>query len=327
MFLNHSKSRSLAAPHSLGVLLTRTPRLSSVEWQTLNWASRWLIMVRAVVLVMTLSSVSVGIVLAAIDTTLQWDRVLALLVGLTMAHACNNLVNDWTDQRLGVDRDNYFRRRYGTHVLEDGLVNPRTFLLVTVLTGCLALACAAWLIAEVGSAIIYLTLTGVLFVLFYTWPLKHLALGELAVLLVWGPLLAGGSYFVLTESINATVLLVSFLAGIGPTLVILGKHIDKYEHDHDRGIRTLPVVIGQPASQWLTLSLIAVHWLLVLVLAVRGMPAVSICLITLPALRSLIISLLSTPPSSRPRDFPEEVWPPWRFATAGISISPSCWPC
>jgi 1,4-dihydroxy-2-naphthoate octaprenyltransferase len=34
------------------------------------------------------------------------------------------------------------------------------------------------------------------FVLFYTWPLKYIGLGEIAVLIVWGPLMIGGGYFV-----------------------------------------------------------------------------------------------------------------------------------
>ena len=34
--------------------------------------------------------------------------------------------------------------------------------------------------------------------LFYTWPLKYIGLGEIAVLLVWGPLMIGGGYFVIT---------------------------------------------------------------------------------------------------------------------------------
>ena len=39
---------------------------------------------------------------------------------------------------------------------------------------------------------------GAFFVLFYTWPLKYIGLGELAVIIVWGPLMVGGGYFVVT---------------------------------------------------------------------------------------------------------------------------------
>ena len=44
------------------------------------------------------------------------------------------------------------------------------------------------------------------------------------------------------------MILVSIISGIGPTLVILGKHMDKYVDDSEKGISSLPVVIGLTAS-------------------------------------------------------------------------------
>src|SRR5205085_899440 len=52
-----------------------------------------------------------------------------------------------------------------------------------------------WLLLGLGS----------FFVLFYTWPLKYIALGEIAVFLVWGPLMIGGGYYVLAHSWNWNV--------------------------------------------------------------------------------------------------------------------------
>ncbi|MBT4162143.1 MAG: prenyltransferase [Gammaproteobacteria bacterium] len=265
---------------------------------------------------MTVSSVIVGILMAAAVTDLQWDRVLALVLGLTMAHATNNLVNDWTDQRMGVDRNNDFRRRYGTHVLEESLVSQRTFALTTLLTGIAALTCAGYLIAGIGLNILYLTLIGALFVFFYTWPLKHFALGELAVLLVWGPLMTAGSYYVLTEGLTLQVFLVSLVVGAGPTLVILGKHMDKYKQDCILTIRTLPVVIGLRASRVLSVLLIAGQWLLITYLVLNSGYGFLACALSLPALKSLLTSLRADRPLAKPDDFQEEVWPLWHSAFA-----------
>ena len=125
-------------------------------------------MVRAVVLVLTLSSVLVGVCLALETVTLPWDRVAALTVGLVLAHATNNLINDWVDHATGVDKSNYFRRQYGVHVLEDGLVSPRQFWAVTAATGGVALICAGYLIQDIhfDSAVVALTLAGAFMVLF-----------------------------------------------------------------------------------------------------------------------------------------------------------------
>src|SRR2546430_10339218 len=38
---------------------------------------------------------------------------------------------------------------------------------------------------------LFRSLAGAVFVLFYTYPLKYIGLGEVAVILVWGPLMIG----------------------------------------------------------------------------------------------------------------------------------------
>jgi len=39
--------------------------------------------------------------------------------------------------------------------------------------------------------------------LFYTWPLKYLALGELFIFLIWGPIMIAGVYIVLAQGWTA----------------------------------------------------------------------------------------------------------------------------
>ena len=48
----------------------------------------------------------------------DFGRWLLLVVGLIFAHATNNLLNDHTDYKRGVDKDNYFRTQYGPQPLE-----------------------------------------------------------------------------------------------------------------------------------------------------------------------------------------------------------------
>jgi 1,4-dihydroxy-2-naphthoate octaprenyltransferase len=54
------------------------------------------------------------------------------------------------------------------------------------------------------------------FVLFYTWPSNN-ALGELAVLIVWGPLMIGGGYYVITGAWDWWVVLASLPYALGVT--------------------------------------------------------------------------------------------------------------
>ena len=59
-----------------------------------------------------------------------------------------------------------------------------------------ALTAGLYLIfSNANDPIIWILLAaGAFFVLFYTWPLKGLGLGEVAVLVVWGPLMIGGGW-------------------------------------------------------------------------------------------------------------------------------------
>ncbi|MDA0978858.1 MAG: prenyltransferase [Proteobacteria bacterium] len=299
---------------SVAELLTGIPRLDRSTWDTMTGFQRWLVMVRAPVLVMTLSATMAGILLALVDGYFQADRLIALLTGLTLAHATNNLVNDWVDHRQGVDRENYFRRQYGTHVLEDRFVSQPVFLIIMLITGLVAAACGFYLYLVAGTAVLTLTLVGAFFVLFYTWPLKHVALGEISVLLVWGPMIVAGSYFVISESVNLTVMLLSLVFGIGPTLVILGKHMDKRPQDLARSIRTLPVVCGALLSRQICLGLLASQWLMLAALTLLGNYWLLLCLTSVPAMIPMTRALMTEPPSERPADYPEETWPLWYAA-------------
>ena len=63
-----------------------------------------------------------------------------LALGLIMAHATNNLLNDFTDYSRGVDQDNYYRSQYGPQPLVHGLMTKRELLTYAALTGAIALA-------------------------------------------------------------------------------------------------------------------------------------------------------------------------------------------
>ena len=224
--------------------LRTMPRIRADQWQKLDLVTRWLVATRASVLMMTFSSAAIGGLLAWRDGHVHW-MLLLVLVGLLFAHACNNLINDFIDSAMGIDKDNYFRNQYGVHVLEAGLVSKRRFGLYILFTALVALAAGAALVWLRGGMTLYLMLAGAFFVLFYTWPLKYIGLGEPAVLLVWGPLMIGGSYYVVSGQWNWSVIAISLCYALGPTVVLFGKHIDKLEADREKGVRSLPVLLGQ----------------------------------------------------------------------------------
>src|SRR4030066_422457 len=228
------------------------PDVSKNEWDQLDIISKWLILTRAAVLIMTFISAALAGLFAWRAGSFVFLPWFALTFGLIMAHAANNIFNDYTDYIRGVDKDNYYRTIYGAQPVASGLLTPRQHLIYFAVTGILALLAGLYLVwyTEFSPLTWLLLAAGAFFVLFYTWPLKYIAMGEVAVLLVWGPLMIGGGYFVLTGAWGWNGTLASIPYVLGVTTVIFGKHIDKLKIDREKKIHTLPVLIGERLSRY-----------------------------------------------------------------------------
>lgn len=299
------------------------PSVSKEEWDALDLVSKWLISVRAAVLIMTFLSAALAGLFALRDGEFKFFPWLALTIGLIFAHATNNLFNDYTDFVRGVDEDNYFRTLYGPQPLSHGLLSIPQLLVYTAFTGAIAVAAGIYLIAiNSWDPIIWLLLgLGAFFVLFYTWPLKYIALGEVAVFIVWGPLMIGGGYYVLAGNWNWNVVWASLPYVLGVTTVIFGKHVDKIEIDKSKKIFTLPVVLGEKASRFAIILMMILPYIIVLGLIVSKFftPVLLIVLLAIPTFLKVFPSLQHPKPDTRPDDFPEGQggWPLY-FAPLGF---------
>jgi 1,4-dihydroxy-2-naphthoate octaprenyltransferase len=293
------------------------PHVSKDEWQKLDVISKWLISTRAAVLIMTFLSGAFAGIFAFRDGKFDLAKWLLLVFGLIFSHATNNLLNDFTDFNRGVDQDNYYRAQYGPQPLVHGLMTKRQHLTYAGVTGAIALLLGLVLVAMTNLWTLLLLAIGIFFVLFYTWPLKYIALGELSVLLVWGPLMIGGGYFVLTGSWSWTVILASLPYALGVTGVIFGKHIDKYEMDRERNIHTLPVVIGERNARYTLVAMLILQYVLTLVLVLMGYYTLvmAVVVLAIPTLRKIWPMFSAPKPTEKPADFPE-VWPNYFVAAA-----------
>jgi 1,4-dihydroxy-2-naphthoate polyprenyltransferase len=285
------------------------PEVSKDEWDQLDVISKWLISTRAAVLIMTFISAALAGLFAWRDEAFSFAPWLALVFGLIMAHAANNIFNDYTDFVRGVDKDNYYRTMYGAQPVASGLMTQRQHLTYFVVTGFLALIAGLYLIWYTGfSSTTWILLgLGSFFVLFYTWPLKGLGLGEVAVLLVWGPLMIGGGYYVLTDNWSWEVVIASLPYVLGVTTVIFGKHIDKIQVDKAKKIHTLPVVIGEKAARYAVMAMMVLPYLFTgyLIATKFFTPVMLIVLFAIPALRQSIPPLTKPKPETRPEGFPD----------------------
>jgi len=202
------------------------------------------------------------------DKSLDLGAFALVTIGLTFAHATHNLLNDVVDWYRGVDKDNYFRNQYGSH--PQILMTQLELFNYFFFTASVSFMVALLLCLLRGQIVVYLTLLGAFFLLFYTYPLKWIALGELSVFLVWGVLMVGGGYYAIAAKWSWEVVLVSVPYALGVTTVIMGKHIDKLNQDRQKGIYTLPVLLGQTNAAYLLQTLILAQYLVFLYLIGSG---------------------------------------------------------
>jgi len=184
-------------------------------------------------------------------------------------------------------------------------------LAVIIGTGLVAGTCGLVLIKLVGPVMLWPMLAGSFFLLFYTWPLKLMGLGEPSVLLVWGPIMVGGTYLALSGHWSWAVAAIGAVYAIGPTTVLFGKHTDKLLEDKAKHIHTLPVVLGEKLARYSVVAMLVAQPILVVLLVLLGVLQwpMLVVLLAIPRIIDTIKVFLRARPKERPSDYPASAWP------------------
>jgi 1,4-dihydroxy-2-naphthoate octaprenyltransferase len=284
------------------------------EVRSADFLSRWLVISRACVLSMTASSALIGVLLAAEKAGIagvNWLAAALCMAGLLAAHLSNNLLNDWTDTRRGVDTEDYPRAQYSPHPLLGGLTTPRRLLAASLILLGFAFGVMAALILLRGWPVALFAAAGLTLSLSYTGFLKRHGLGELAALLAWGPLMIGGTAYACSGLLDPAFFAASLPYGLAVASVLVGKHIDKLGADRKAGVRSVPVLLGERRSRALALGLFVAFYALTAALAALRLtgPLVLLVLASLPRLVRVWRIYRRPRPASPPEDW--TVWPLW----------------
>ncbi len=294
------------------------------EWDALDPISKWLIATRSAVTNVTVYACAIAGLLAWRAGHFAWLPWLIVTIGLFIAHGTNNLLNDYTDFSRGIDADNYFRTQYGVHPLVQGFWTKRQQLTWFAVSGTLAAAAGVYALFYTGFSLTIMGLFafGALILLFYTWPLKYLGLGELMIFLIWGPVLVAGVYLVLAKGEWTANILNAALAGVPFGLSVvsinIGKHIDKSAEDRKKGVGTLPVRIGEKAARYVNMAVLCLIYLTIMYLIFVPRFFTPVLLIVLFAGKRLLWAVgVHTKP--RPAEPPKE-WPGWPTWFSGFAF-------
>ena len=282
--------------------------------------TKWLLIVRACVFPMTLTSGLIGGLLAAATASdIHWRNFALACVGIVLAHAANNMINDYFDTEGGVDTEGYTRTLYAPHPILSGLISKKGLLGVIAAVNLVDFVIMCILTASVGWPVVAFALAGLFISVFYVAPplrLKHHGLGEPGVAIVWGPLMIAGTYYVTAGTLPSWVWLATVPYALSVMTVLIGKHVDKYEQDSAKGIHTLPVLLGKQTSLRLNQLLMIAFYPIVALLVLRGDLGWGVLLVAFAIPRLLKVLKVYNQP--KPERAPEGflIWPLWYVAIA-----------
>lgn len=209
----------------------------------------------------TLTAAFVPIVVAtalvhALGWPVKWWVSAAALAAAFLIQIATNLINDAIDFEKGADSET----RVGpTRVTQSGLLSRRHVMLGA--GGCLGLAflLGVPLVLEGGWPIALIGLVSLALAYGYTggpWPLAYLGLGDVFVILFFGVIAVGGTFYLHTGQYHQLALVAGLQVGFLATVLIAINNLRDSPEDAKVHKRTLAVRFGERFAK-IEISLLA----------------------------------------------------------------------
>ena len=230
----------------------------------------------------------VSISITTYDSFNIFKTVLILLIGISL-QILVNLINDLEDSKKGIDNEN----RVGPlRATQSGILSKFEMKLIiyVIFFICLILGITAYIVSGFFTLIIGV----ILIALAYTYtggpkPYGYIGLGEVVVMIVFGPFTILGSLYLFDINPSFNLLLISLVPGLSASLIILVNNIRDIENDQKGGKKTIAVILGETKSRYLFFVIIIVIFIILISLIFIFQNF----LITIPAIIALYIFPLS----------------------------------
>ena len=210
----------------------------------------WLLAARPKTLAAGLTPVVIGAAMAQADGQFHAVAALCCALGALLIQIGTNYANDYFDFVKGTDTAERVGPKRATQA---GLVTPRQMLLATTLVFALAFVPGAYLMLRGGWPIVAIGLFSVACGVLYTggpFPLGYLGLGDVFVLVFFGPVAVAGTYYVQALTVPPEVLLAGLAPGLFSTAILAVNNLRDADTDVKTGKRTLAVRFGKPFARW-----------------------------------------------------------------------------
>ncbi len=171
--------------------------------------------------------------------------VMTLLTALGI-QITTNFANDYFDFIKGADTE---KRKGPLRVMQAGLVSSSTMKKVIFITLASTACLGSYLAFQGGIVILLLLSLSLVLAILYTggpYPIAYLGLGDLFVLIFFGPVAVGGTYFLQTGSFSVESLLAGLGIGLISAEVLSINNLRDVEEDAAANKKTLIVRFGKP---------------------------------------------------------------------------------
>ncbi len=204
----------------------------------------WLLAIRPKTLPAAIAPVMMGTAMALGDGGFHWPSAAMALIAALLLQIGTNLVNDYCDFKKGADTS----ARVGPlRVTQSGLIKPDHVLKAAIFVFVLCAIVSMFLIIRGGMAIALVAVASILSGIFYTAgrrSLGYLGLGDVFVLIFFGPVAVAGTYYVQTLDLNLAVIVAGFGPGFLSMAILAVNNLRDADGDRKASKMTLAVRFG-----------------------------------------------------------------------------------
>lgn len=205
----------------------------------------WLLAARPKTLWAAVGPVIIGTAMAYGYGMVDWLSLVCALAGAVFIQIGTNLANDYFDFVKGSDTHD----RIGpTRATQAGLVSPQAMRRAYLIAFGLALLPGAYIIWRGGWPFLVIGIVSIICGILYTggpFPIGYVGLGDLFVLIFFGPVAVGGTYYLHTLSIDSTAIIAGLAPGLISVAILSVNNMRDIDEDRRVGKRTLAVRFGR----------------------------------------------------------------------------------
>lgn len=212
--------------------------------------------------------------------SIHWGYGVAALLGAVLFQASGNLIGDYFDYMYKVDRKESLG---SSRMLVDGVFTPKTIFWFGIIVLCMGILLGLFLWSQTSNDLLWIGIVGALGTFFY-YKLKYMALGDVLIFIIYGPLIALGTAFVMTNQLYWEVVVLSIPIAFLVVNILHANNTRDMRDDKLANIKTQALLLGEKGSriQYTFLAIGAYVAVAIFVLLNMISPLALLVIVTLP---------------------------------------------